>query len=59
MTETFLGIDWASCLQQVKLLHVVIPQHGGGQLGVEVGVVSAASQDLVLGVNWTIQSELW
>lgn len=59
MIDTVLGIDWSPGLQEVKLLDVVIPQHGGGQLGVEVGVVRAASQDLVLSVNWTTQSEVW
>ena len=59
MTDTLLGIDRSSGLEEVKLLHVVIPEHGGGQLGVEVGVVRAASHDLVLGVNWTTQSQVW
>ena len=36
----------------MQLLHVVIPQHGGGQLGVEVGVVPGAAHYLVLGVDW-------
>ena len=35
----------------MQLLHVVIPQHGGGQLGVEVGVVPGAAHYLVLGVD--------
>ena len=35
----------------MELLDVVIPQHGGGQLGVEVGVVPGASHYLVLSVN--------
>ena len=51
ISQIFLGIDWASGLQDVELLDVVIPQHGGGQLGVEVGVVPGASHYLVLGVN--------
>ena len=35
----------------MELLNVVIPQHGGGQLGVEGGVVPGAAHDLVLGVD--------
>ena len=48
-----LGIYGSSSLEEVELLDVVIPQHGGGQLGVEVGVVPGASHDLVLSVDWT------
>ena len=29
----------------------MVPQHGGGQLGVEGGVVPGATHDLVLGVD--------
>ena len=47
-----LGIYGSSSLEEVELLDVVIPQHGGGQLGVEVGVVPGAPHYLVLGVNW-------
>ena len=58
-TKTFQGffssnilcINWSSSLQEVELLHVMVPQHGGGQLGVEVGVVPGAAHYLVLGVN--------
>ena len=39
-------------LEEVELLDVVIPQHGGSQLGVEVGVVPGAPHYLVLGVDW-------
>ena len=35
----------------MELLHVVIPQHGGGELGVEVGVVPGAAHNLVLSVD--------
>ena len=49
--QIFLCINRSSGLQEVELLDVVIPQHGGGQLGVEVGVVPGASHYLVLGVD--------
>ena len=35
----------------MELLDVVVPEHGGGQLGVERGVGLAAAQQQVLGVH--------
>ena len=49
--SNILCINRSPGLQEVELLHVVVPQHGGGQLGVEVGVVPGAPHYLVLGVN--------
>ena len=41
----------APSLDQVELLYIVVPQHGGGQLGVEGCVLLGPSQDQVLRVN--------
>ena len=49
--SNILCINWSPGLQEVELLHVVVPQHGGGQLGVEVSVVPGAAHYLVLGVD--------
>ena len=51
LMHLILSIRRAPGLDQVQLLDIVVPQHGGGQLGVEGRVLLGAPQHQVLSVN--------